>query len=100
MDLENLDLEQLRRDIDAIDAQLTALFEKRMDLVLQVAAFKRQNKKEVLDSAREAQVLAKVKALAKNPAYEPYLEDFFIGLMALSKALQKNILEKEEASHP
>ena len=52
-------LEQARREIDTVDAQLAALFERRMAAVLQVAEYKRAHGLPIFDAAREAAVLEK-----------------------------------------
>ena len=39
------DLQDLRKEIDAIDNQMTSLFEKRMEIAEQVARFKIENEK-------------------------------------------------------
>ena len=50
-------LEQARAEIDAVDAQLAALFERRMAAVLSVAQYKQAHGLPVYDAAREAVVL-------------------------------------------
>ena len=50
-------LEQARAEIDTVDAQLAALFERRMAAVLQVAEYKRAHGLPVYDAARETAVL-------------------------------------------
>ena len=50
-------LEQARAEIDTVDAQLAALFERRMAAVLQVAEYKRAHGLPIYDAAREAAVL-------------------------------------------
>ncbi len=52
-------LEQARAEIDTVDAQLAALFERRMAAVLQVAEYKRPTACPSYDAAREAAVLEK-----------------------------------------
>ena len=47
-------LEQARAEIDEVDAQLAALFERRMAAVLQVAEYKRAHGLPIFDAAREA----------------------------------------------
>ena len=42
--MEKLDLEAIRRRIDKIDAQLVAALEERMEAVLEVAAYKKQQR--------------------------------------------------------
>ena len=51
------DLQDLRKEIDAIDNQMTSLFEKRMEIAEQVARFKIENEKPVFDRTRELEKL-------------------------------------------
>ena len=46
-------LEQARAEIDAVDAQLAALFERRMAAVLSVAQYKQAHGLPIFDAARE-----------------------------------------------
>ena len=46
-------LEQARREIDTVDAQLAALFERRMKAVLSVAEYKKAHGLPIFDAARE-----------------------------------------------
>lgn len=48
-----LDLGQIRNEIDGIDKQLVELFEQRMKLTKEVAEYKIQTGKKVLDRERE-----------------------------------------------
>ena len=59
-------LEQARAEIDEVDAQLAALFERRMAAVLQVAEYKRAHGLPIFDAAREAAVLEKAAALKER----------------------------------
>ena len=47
-----MELQELRSKIDEIDAQLTRLFEARMDVAAEIGAWKRENHMPVLDTAR------------------------------------------------
>ena len=60
-------LEQARAEIDTVDAQLAALFERRMAAVLQVAEYKRAHGLPVYDAARETAVLEKAAARIPKP---------------------------------
>lgn len=84
-----LDLNEIRQEIDAIDRQIVACFEKRMDIVLKVAAYKIENNMQVLDATREQQVIAKNKALLNNKEYEAALECVLNEMMRVSRELQK-----------
>ena len=68
-------LEQARAEIDTVDAQLAALFERRMAAVLQVAEYKRAHGLPVYDAARETAVLEKAAARIQDPALRPYYKD-------------------------
>ena len=61
-----LDLLELRRQIDEIDGQIVELYEKRMEICRQVAEYKIGTGKKVFDRQREAEKLAKVKAMTHN----------------------------------
>ena len=88
-----LDLDLIRKDIDQVDKEIVALLEKRMDLVSQVVAYKKENKKEILDTGREQAVLERVESLVKNPDYKPTIRDSFADLMAQSRTYQKERLD-------
>ena len=78
-------LEQARAEIDAVDAQLAALFERRMAAVLQVAEYKRAHGLPVYDASRETAVLEKAAARIQDPALRPYYKDHVQNLMAVAK---------------
>lgn len=84
----NLDLTQIRQEIDAIDKELVALLEQRMVLVSQVAAFKKETGKPVLDTAREEAVLDKVANLVKSKNYTSTIQATFRDMIAHSRAYQ------------
>ena len=63
------DLETLRTEIDEIDRELVRLFEARMNVVLNVAAYKLENGLPILNAGREQQVLDKCCALLENKGY-------------------------------
>ena len=81
-------LEQYRKEIDEIDAQLVALFEKRMDVAQKVGEYKKARGMEVFCPEREEAVIKSRTELTKNPAYRPYTEALFEELMRVSKDLQ------------
>lgn len=84
----DLDLTQIRQNIDAIDKELVALLEQRMTLVSQVAAFKKETGKPIFDTAREEAVLNKVAHLVENKAYTATIQATFRDVMAQSRAYQ------------
>ena len=48
-----MDLKEIRTQIDAIDKQMASLFQKRMELVKEVATYKAQNNLPIEDKNRE-----------------------------------------------
>ena len=90
--MEKLDLEAIRRRIDKIDAQLVAALEERMEAVLEVAAYKKQQGLPVLDAAREAQVLSKACMRLQHKEYAPAVTAMMTTIMEQSKALEHVLL--------
>jgi len=89
-------LENFRKEIDMIDAELVALFERRMDVVLQVAAFKKANQVEVLHQNREQEILKRAQKRLQNKDYTESLTEFLTMIMDLSKKLQKALIHDEK----
>ena len=83
-------LEEVRKEIDAIDRQLLPLFLKRMDCAKQVAEIKREQHLPVLNSDREQKILDSMAQRAGNYAGEARM--LYATLMDMSRALQHNLL--------
>lgn len=88
-----MDLESIRQEIDNIDKEIVGLLEKRMNLVNQVATYKKKTGKAVLDTSREEAVLAKVAAQVKNKNYTETIQDTFKDIMTQSRSYQRKQLE-------
>ena len=89
-----IDIKNVRGEIDKIDQQLVELFLKRLDIVAQVAASKRERGAPINDPAREREILSRVTAQV-GPDYENGARLFFSTLFAISKARQREILNGE-----
>lgn len=87
-------LEELREQLDEIDEQIIDLYERRMDICEEVGEYKISNGRKVFDKAREVQKLAQVSAKAKNECYKKGLTELFEQLMAGSRKLQYQLLNK------
>lgn len=87
------DIKELRKEIDYIDCELVKLFEKRMEVVQEVAKYKEKNNLPVLNSNREKEVLDKNLSYLKDERLQPYLEEFFKNLMELSKKVQNSMIK-------
>ena len=69
-------LNDLRQDIDALDAQLAALYRRRMDVAARIAAVKREQGLPVLQPEREQEIRAQLAELAA-PALQPGMQAWF-----------------------
>ena len=90
-----MDLLELRQQLDQVDRSIVELFEKRMSICSQVAEYKIETGKAVLDREREKQKIGAVRALARDEFNAQAVEELFTQLLAMSRKLQYRIL----ASH-
>lgn len=90
--MKELNLQNIRQQLDVMDAQLTELFEKRMELCREVAEYKIHTGKPVYDSAREKQKLEAVTALAHSDFTRKGTYELFSQIMTISRRLQYGLL--------
>ena len=74
------DLNQCRKEIDEIDKELVVLFEKRMDIAINVAEYKKENNLPILNYKREKEVIDKNIENLKNKEYANIARKFFAGI--------------------
>ena len=86
-----MNIEELRNEIDTIDNGLVELFVKRMGVAAQVAEYKRENGKPILDPARERQLLQKVSDLA-GENMESQTRILYQLILSLSRSHQSHLL--------
>lgn len=86
------DLTELRGQLDEIDEQIVALYEKRMEVCKEVAGYKINTGKKVFDRQREQEKLAKVKSMTQNDFYARGAAELFELLMSVSRKLQYRML--------
>ena len=82
-------LEELRKEITAIDDEMAALFVKRMQVSSDIAAVKKANGLPVFDPAREEENLSKAGSRVPEDL-SAYYRDFLRECMELSKAYQRD----------
>ncbi len=92
---DEMNLAELRDELDVVDAQIVALYEDRMELCRQVAEYKLENGRKVFDKQREAEKIAKVKALTHNEFNSHGIEELFEQLMSMSRKLQYQMLAEQ-----
>ena len=89
-----MDLLQLRGQLDEIDAKIVELYEKRMEISGNVARYKIETGKKVLDKAREKEKIQTVKSLTHNEFNSHGIEELFEQIMAVSRKLQYRIISE------
>jgi chorismate mutase/prephenate dehydratase len=92
-------LENARHTIDEVDAQMAELFEKRMQAVTDVARWKAENGRPVLDAAREQAVIDRNTARIQKAELRPYYRTFLCEAMAVSRAYQQALLGRDTAAY-
>ena len=86
------ELSEIREKIDAIDSQIVALYEARMQLTAEVAEYKLSVGKPVLDKVREKEKLAKVKDMVQEEENRYGVGELFEQVMALSRKRQYQMM--------
>ena len=87
-----VDLLESREKIDRIDKQIVDLFEERMRVAADVAEYKRNTGKQVLDRAREQSKLEVLQAMASNEFNAVSIRELFSQIMSMSRKLQYTLL--------
>ena len=90
-------LQELRVQLDEIDAQIVELYQKRMDVCSKVGDYKISTGKKVFDKQREIEKLAAVTENVENEFYKKGLKELYEQLMSMSRKLQYQLLTKRGA---
>jgi len=91
-------IEDLREDIDKIDRKLVKLFEERMKVVEEVAAYKIATGKALKDPERESELIKKNVALLEDSRFERLLSVFFKDIMEYSRTHQQTLMTTTQTS--
>ena len=90
--LKMKDLLELRKEIDEIDNQIVALYEKRMVVAEGVAKYKISTGKKVFDKEREEQKLEALTSKASSMFTKHGIRELFEQIMAMSRKKQYQLL--------
>jgi len=82
----------LRLSIDEIDLQLIALIERRLKIAESVAAYKKENNLEIIDSNRETSLLKRIRSLSSDDLAD-LNEDIFKAIIRASCKHQEELLK-------
>ncbi|MDO4478259.1 MAG: chorismate mutase [Lachnospiraceae bacterium] len=88
-------LNELRPEIDAIDQEMQALFERRMAIAGEVAAYKKANGLPVLDEGREEALLEKLRDRASDPEMGEAIVRLYEALLAVSRDYQTRRIDHD-----
>lgn len=88
-DLSRMSLEELRRQIDAIDEQLVEMLNQRARVVIEIGRLKSAGGAPIYAPDREKQVLEKIRAANRGPLPDKTLAAIYRELMSGSFALEK-----------
>ena len=92
-----LDLQECRKKIDKIDEEILQLFQKRMEICEDVAAYKIKTGKKVLDPEREKQKIETLKGRADSEFNALGVQELFQQIMAISRKRQYQLLGEKGA---
>lgn len=86
------DLSITRQEIDAVDKQIVALIEKRMDLALEVAKYKQSTGKPIYDRERELEKLEKLGSMTSTEFNSKIIKELFLQIMSGSRRYQYRVI--------
>lgn len=89
-----MELMMLRARMDAIDRELFALLEKRMDVSAEMAAYKKAHDMAVFDGAREDQMKANILYMIR-PETADLLMGIYDTVLETSRAYQNKIIGED-----
>lgn len=87
-----VDLTESRAKIDEIDREIVQLFQERMGVATDVAAYKRSTGKKVFDPKREEEKIETLRTLAEGEFNKTGVEDLFRQIMSISRKYQYQML--------
>lgn len=85
-----MDLKDARNKIDELDKVIVEAYEKRLDLVMEVAKYKEKHNVCIFDPTREKDVIAKNLSYIKENKHHEYITEFIQSMMDISKKFQKD----------
>ena len=85
-------LDDARKRINEVDAQMADLFEQRMQAVEDVIRYKVEHQMDVLDTGREKDVLKRNMGLIKQDKYKDSYLAFMEDMLKISKDYQKSVI--------
>ena len=88
-----MDLKDYRKQMDAIDDEMVALFRRRMEVASEIAQYKKERGMQVLDAGREREKLADVCSKVP-PEMRNYTSVLYSSLFELSRSYQNQKMDQ------
>ena len=85
-----MDLQELRKEIDAVDDEIVALFCRRMEVSAKIGAYKKERNLPVFVPEREQEKLRDVASKA-SPGLEDAVQALYSRIFQLSRSLQDEV---------
>lgn len=86
-------LEEARKIINEVDAEMAGLFLRRMEAAKLVAAYKKDHGMPILDAKREEEVILRNGERIEDPVLRGHYTNFLRGTMQVSRAYQRQLME-------
>ena len=93
------ELDQIRVKINDIDREMAALFQQRMELSAQVAAFKKERGLSIRDSERERELIDRNRSYIADETVCSYYVQFMRSVIDLSCAYQGRLMEGMQVAY-
>ena len=84
-------LEEIRSRIDEVDAQMTSLFEQRMELVREIFAYKTAHGLTIVDPSREEEIIRRNASTITDSDIREYYVNFQREVLSLSRDWQLHL---------
>lgn len=94
-----MEIEDWRREIDAIDEELLRLMKRRAHLALEIGALKRRAGLPLCDPSREREILGRMRSLNDGVLDDEALTAIFRRLIRESLRVQRESLERLEVAN-
>lgn len=94
-----MNLDDIRKQIQAVDNQMAQLFEKRMQFANAVVEYKKQKGLPVYDAEQEVSVLERCTENVSDDTIREYYKVFVQNLMDVSKSYQERILQNMKVAY-
>jgi len=87
-----MELERIRRGIDELDSMILDLLNRRAEKVIEIGRLKEAAGAQVLDPARERQVLDRLTSANRGPLSPAAVRDIFGAILAAHRLLEKQLV--------